>query len=100
MITNGRGNYPVGPGAVAWPVYVSLPVRGAGQPEPGGVRGGGSAGWDAEFGQHGGDLMINGPAGEDQLGGDFSVAVPGADQVEHLTLAAGQPERIGPGRGP
>jgi SAM-dependent methyltransferase len=44
--------------------------------------------------------MIDGPGREKQLGGDLGVAVPGADQPEHLALAPGQPERIGPGRAP
>jgi hypothetical protein len=43
--------------------------------------------------------MVDGPAGDEQLGGDLRVGVPGADQVEHLALAPGQPERMGAGRG-
>ena len=38
--------------------------------------------------------MIDGPGGQEQLGGDLGVAVPGADQPEHLALAPGQPERM------
>jgi hypothetical protein len=61
------------------------------------VGGGGLAGWGAEFGQHGGDVVVDGLGGDEQLGGDLDVGVSGADQLEHLMFAAGQPGRIGPG---
>ena len=64
------------PGAVPWPDHVSLCVRGAGQPEPGGVCRGGAAGRGTEFGQHGGDLMVDGPAGEEQLGAISALLCP------------------------
>ena len=35
---------------------------------------------------------------DDQPGGDLGVGAAGADQVEHLALATGQPERVRPGR--
>ena len=35
--------------------------------------------------------------GDEQLRGDLGVGLPGADQVEHLALAPGQPERVAPG---
>jgi hypothetical protein len=53
---------------------------------------GAAAGRRAQFCHHGRDVMIDGPGGQDQLGADLGVAVPGADEVEHLTLA-----RRGPG---
>lgn len=43
--------------------------------------------------------MIDGLGGDEQLRGDLRVGVPGADQVEHLTLAPGQAERVLAGRG-
>ena len=47
-----------------------------------------------EFRQDGGDVVIDGLGGDEQLGGDLGVGVPAADQVENFSLAAGQPERM------
>ena len=78
-----------------------VPYISAARPaQPGGIRGGDVAGRGIQFGQHGGDVMIDGLGGDEQLRGDLGVGVPGADQVENLTLAPGQPERVRAGRGP
>jgi hypothetical protein len=38
--------------------------------------------------------MADGLNRDEQLPGDLAVGVPGADQVEDVTLAPGQPERV------
>ena len=38
--------------------------------------------------------MVDSLGGEKELRGDLGVGVPGADQVENLVLAPGQPERV------
>ncbi len=65
------------------------------------------AAWDAatsrvghaQLGQHGRDMMIDGFRRDEQLPGDLRVRMARADQAEHLLLAAGQPQRMGPRRG-
>ena len=43
--------------------------------------------------EDGGHVVTDGLGGDEQPGCDLGVAVPGTDQAEDLTLAAGQPER-------
>jgi hypothetical protein len=38
--------------------------------------------------------MIDGLGGDERFPGDLSVAVPGADELEDLTLAPGQPADV------
>src|ERR1700685_3798245 len=57
--------------------------------EHGGL-GGCMTGADAELGQDGGDVVVDGLGGDDQLGGDLRIGAPGADKVEDLPFAGGQ----------
>src|ERR1022692_1795388 len=44
-------------------------------------------------------MVIDGLRRDEQMRGDLGVGVPGTDQVETLTLALGEPERMRTGRG-
>src|ERR1700691_2001729 len=56
------------------------------------------AGLDAEFGQHGRDVMIDRLGRDKQGAGDLGVGLSFADQLEHLAFTRSEPEWMRPGR--
>jgi hypothetical protein len=59
--------------------------------------GGRLAGLDAEFGQHGRDVVIDRLGRDKQGAGDLGVGLSFADQLEHLAFTWSEPERMRPG---